>query len=58
LLEPRSIDTCKNAIAPIIVMLNCSRLDIEVPDTGMKTVESNKYREILGDDRDASSILL
>ena len=58
MLEPRSFDACKNAAAPIIAMLGCSRLDIEVPDTGMKTVESNKYREILGDNRDASSILL
>ena len=48
MLEPRSFDVCKNAAAPIIAMLDCSRLDIEIPDTDIKTIESNKYREILG----------
>ena len=57
MLEPGSFNTCKNATAPIIAMLDCSGLDTEVPDIGMKTAESNKYREVSGDDGNASSIL-
>ena len=57
LLEPKSFDVCKNATAPIIVMLNCSELNTKVSDTGIKTVESNNYREISRDNRDTNSIL-
>ena len=32
LLEPRSFDVYKNAIAPIMIMLGCLELDIEVSD--------------------------
>jgi len=57
LLEPESFDACKNATAPIIAMLDCLELDTEVPDTGMKTAESNEYREVSEDDGDVSSML-
>jgi len=46
LLEPESFDIYKNTIALIIAMLDCSGLDTEIPDTGMKTVEPNEYREV------------
>ena len=35
-----SFDACKNAAAPMIVMLGCSELDMEVLDIGMETMES------------------
>ena len=37
LLEPGSFDMCKNAAAPIIVMLDHSELDTKISDAGMKT---------------------
>ena len=57
MLEPRSFNTYKNATAPMIVMLDCSELDIEVSDIGMETVESNDCRRVLRDDRDANDVL-
>ena len=46
-----------NATASIIVMLDYSEVDIEALDIGIETIESNDYREISGDDRDADSML-
>jgi len=57
LLEPRSFDVCKNAMALIITMLGCSELDIEVSDVGMETVESNDCRGVSKKDRDANGVL-
>ena len=57
LLKPGSFDVCKKTVVPIIVMLGHSEVDIEVLDIGMETIESNDYREVLGDDRDTSSML-
>ena len=57
LLEPRSFDACKNAIAPIIEILDCLEIDTEVSDTGMETANSNDYREVLRDERDINSML-
>ena len=47
----------KNATTPIIAMLGCLKLDTEVLDAGMETVESNDYREMSRNDRDANSVL-
>jgi len=47
----------KNAAAPMIVMLGCLELDIEVSDVGMETVESNDCREMFRKDRDANGVL-
>ena len=47
----------KNAAAPIITMLDHSKLDTEVSDAGMETVESNDCREVSKNDRDANSML-
>jgi len=33
----------KNTIVPMIVMLDCSEVDMEVSDTGMETVESSGW---------------
>ena len=57
LLESKSFDACKNAIAPIIAMLDHSEIDIEVSDVGMETVKSNDCRKILRDDGDANDVL-
>ena len=43
-MEPRSFDVCKNAAAPMIVMLGHSELDTEVLDAGMETAESDNCR--------------
>ena len=47
----------KNVAAPIIAMLGRSEVDIEVSSTGMESVESNDYREMLGDNEDANRVL-
>ena len=47
----------KNTTVPMIVMLDCSEINMEVLDTGMETVESSGCREVLGDDGDANSVL-
>jgi len=46
LLEPRSFDACKNTAAPMIAMLGCPKLDTEVSDTDIETVESNDCRGV------------
>ena len=56
LLELRSFDVCKNAAAPMIAMLDCFELDIEVLDAGMKSMKSNDCREISRKNRDANSV--
>jgi len=38
-------------------MLGHLEVDMKVLDTGMKTMESNGYKEMLGDNRDANEIL-
>ena len=55
--EPRNFDACKNAAAPMIVMLGCSELDIEVSDTGMETTESDDCRGVSRKNGDANGVL-
>ena len=55
--EPGSFDACKNATAPMIVMLGHSELDMEVSDVGMETTESNNCRGISGKNGDANGVL-
>ena len=50
LLEPRSFDAYKNTKAPMIAILDHSKIDIEISDTGMEITDSNNYREISRDD--------
>ena len=47
----------KKAAIPMIVILDFLELDTEVSNDSMETIESNKCREILEDDRDANSVL-
>jgi len=57
LLEPGSFDACKNAAAPMIVMLGCPELDIEISDAGMETAESDDCRGMSSKDRNANGVL-
>ena len=55
--ESRSFDVCKNAVAPMIVMLDCPGLDMEVSDAGIETMESNDCRGISRKNGDANGVL-
>ena len=57
LWEPRSFDACKNAAAPMIAMLGCPELDMEVSDAGMETAESDDCRGVSKKDGDANGVL-
>jgi len=57
LWEPRSFDACKKAVAPMIAMLGCSELDIEVSDADMETTESNDCRGVSRKNGDANGML-
>ena len=56
-MEPGSFDVCKNAAAPMIVMLGRLELDMEVSDTGIETAESDDCRGVFKKDRDANGVL-
>ena len=56
-MEPRSFYACKKAAVPMIVMLGCSELDMEVSNAGMETVESDNCRGVSRKDRDANGVL-
>ena len=55
--EPRSFNVCKNAAAPMIIMLGRLELDIEVLDVDMETIESDDCRGVSKRDGDANGIL-
>ena len=57
LLESGSFNVCRNAVVLMIAMLDCSEIDLEVPDIDMKTVESDDCKEVLENNRDANGIL-
>ena len=57
MLESKSFDVCKNATAPIIAMLGCSEIYIEVSSTVMETADSNDCKEILRDNRYTNGML-
>jgi len=57
LLEPRCLDTYKNAAVPMIAMLSHLEVDTKVSDTGMETTESNDCREMSRDNRDTNGML-
>ena len=46
-----------NNVAPMIAILGCLKLDMEVSDAGMETTESNDCREMSKKDRDINSVL-
>ena len=47
----------KNAATLIIVILGYLKINIEVLDTNMELVESNDYRRLSKDDKDANKVL-
>ena len=47
----------KNAIALIIVILCHSELDMKISDTGIEPMESDNYRGISKNNRDANDVL-
>ncbi len=47
LLKYGSFNMWRKAIVLIIGMLDCSKIDIEISDSSIKTVEFSKYREML-----------
>ena len=53
----RKFDACKNATAPMIVMLGCPELDREISDADMETVESDDCRGVSKKNRDANGVL-
>ena len=57
MLEPGSFDVCKNAAAPMLVMLGHPELDTEISDAGIETTESNDCKGLSKKDRDANSVL-
>jgi len=56
-LGPGSFDARKNAAAPMIVMLGHLKLDTEVSNAGMETMEFNNCRGVSKKDRDANGVL-
>ena len=38
-------------------MLDCSKVDTKILGASMETMESNSYREVLGDNKDANEVL-
>ena len=58
LWEPGSFDVCKNTVAPMIMMLDCSELDMEVSDAGMETAESDDCRGVSERDGGANGVLV
>jgi len=57
LWESRSFDACKNTAAPMIAMLGHPRLDMEVSDVGIETMESDNCRGVSRKDRDINDVL-
>ena len=57
LLELGSFDVRKNTAAPMIVMLGCLELDIEVLDAGMETMESDDCRGVSKKNGDTNGVL-
>ena len=55
--EPKSFDTYKNTTAPMIVILDCLEIDMEVLDIGIETVESNECRRVSRGNRDINGVL-
>ena len=57
LLEPGSFDVYKNTAVLMIVILDCSKVDIEVLDADMETMESDGCRGISEANGDANGML-
>ena len=46
-----------NAAVPMIMMLDCSEIDMEISDVGIETTRFNDCREVSKKDRDANGVL-
>ena len=57
LLRSKSFDSYKNAVTPMIVILDHSDIDMEVSNTNMKSMESNDCREVSRDNRNVNGML-
>ena len=57
MLKSKSFNVCKNTVVPMIVILGCLEVNLEISSTDMKTTESDSCREVLGDNRDTNGIL-
>ena len=57
LLELRSFNTCKNAVAPIIVILGYLEVNIEISNVGIEIVKSDDCREVSENDGDTNGVL-
>ena len=57
MLKPRSFNVYKNAIALIIAILGCLEVDMEVLNTGIKTIGSDNCRGVSEDNRDTNGVL-
>ena len=57
LLEPGSFNTHKNTAAVMIVMLDCSEINIEILDAGIETTGSDDCRGMSGNYGDINSML-
>jgi len=58
LLEPGIFYVCKNAATPIIAMLGCLELDMEISDAGMETMEFNDCRGMSRKDGERTEMLM
>ena len=57
LLDSENFDVCRNVTVLIITILDCSKIDMEVSDTGMETIGTNDCRELSEDDKNTNGIL-
>jgi len=56
-LEPGSFDIQKKDNTPMIVILDCLDIDIEISDVSMETERFGEYREVLEINRVTNSML-
>ena len=57
LLESGSFDVYINTTVPMITILDCLEVNIEVLDTSTETTGSNDYKEVSEDNGNANSVL-
>ena len=46
-----------NAAVPMIMMLDCSEIDMEISDVGIETTRFNDCREVSENNSDTNSVL-
>ena len=57
MLKPRSFDVHKNVAVLIIAILSYLKLNMEISDVDMETMESNDCRGISESNRDSNGVL-